>query len=953
MKKKLIVGVLLFALMPIAVLAQTNEERIASLLAQINALTALLAQMQGNTQTAPAAGTYGILRGIPSLVLTRNLGPGDTGPDVSRLQAHLALDPNIYPEGLVTGGYRNLTTAAVRRFQIACNIISYGDPNTTGFGRVGPVTRRALQYGCAGTPTPILYPTPTPPQSSIAPTSGQPPLNVAITASFPTISCDVAGGVNQIYRLQLGDGTFQELYVFTQGRVSGECGRVVTKTVYHLYTKTGTHTVMLEEMGPTGEGGFAVLSSKQIGTVHVGGTATPTPPPGTSYGIQVRLQNGTSAVARGNALLINWDPTVIIPPSNAAVRLELRRASDNTLVGEGGIVNDLAMNGSYVWNVPVFSSSCSLGNGQLCSNQIIDNQDYHIRAVLYQPRGSCFGTACNNSPTILATGRTDSFTILPTGSATGGALRANPSSGSSPLMVSFNADVNATGSCSASTNSINFGDGSLWENLQVAANTCRPQTFVVNHTYTGNATYTAKLYNVASSSVTNSTNPIHSTTITVSDGSGAGGMGSLLVHADGSDGATSFPDSSSTNNTITRNGNAQIDTAQSKFGGASALFDGSGDYLSVPDSSNWYFGTGDFTVDFWLRLNGLAATNGIFGQGSGSNAYRMYIASDGSVVFQVWNGGVNTIVLSAGAGTFSTGSWYHLALVRNGNSFALYKNGSSIASVSDSDAMPDFAAPFTIGASDGTSFVLNGWIDEFRVVKGSAAWTSSFSVPTAPYGSNPVVEGNSISYNSPGTFTFTTPSSYSSITVTLWGGGGGGGGGNGTVEGSGGNGANGGSSTFQSLAAAGGSGGSGVVGGAGGTASGGDANTSGNSGGSANGVTSGAGGSAPNGGGGGSAVTSGNGNAGTAPGGGGGGGAYAGGGGSGGYVRKTYSSGSLSTNSSVSLAVGSGGSGGVGGICHYGDLLKVCDRSGDWPPSGGDMVSGGSGASGRVTITWQ
>ena len=64
---------------------------------------------------------------------------------------------------------------------------------------------------------------------------------------------------------------------------------------------------------------------------------------------------------------------------------------------------------------------------------------------------------------------------------------------------------------------------------------------------------------------------------------------------------------------VTANGNARITTGQSEFGGASGLFDGSGDYLSTPDSADWYFGTGDFTIDFWVRFNALPGSGTIYG----------------------------------------------------------------------------------------------------------------------------------------------------------------------------------------------------------------------------------------------------------------------------------------------------------------------------------------------------
>ena len=77
--------------------------------------------------------------------VTMTLGPGDSGDNVSELQRALAADSSIYPEGLVTGYYGSLTTAAVQRFQCKENIVCDGDVSTTGYGRVGPLTLAKIQ----------------------------------------------------------------------------------------------------------------------------------------------------------------------------------------------------------------------------------------------------------------------------------------------------------------------------------------------------------------------------------------------------------------------------------------------------------------------------------------------------------------------------------------------------------------------------------------------------------------------------------------------------------------------------------------------------------------------------------------------------------------------------------------------------------------------------------------
>src|SRR5512140_3292044 len=85
-----------------------------------------------------------------------------------------------------------------------------------------------------------------------------------------------------------------------------------------------------------------------------------------------------------------------------------------------------------------------------------------------------------------------------------------------------------------------------------------------------------------------------------------------LLHMNGSDGSTVFWDESA--RLWTAAGNARIDTAQSKFGGASALFAGTGGYINTADSADWDTGPGDFTVDLWVRWN-VVANSGLYSHG--------------------------------------------------------------------------------------------------------------------------------------------------------------------------------------------------------------------------------------------------------------------------------------------------------------------------------------------------
>ncbi len=80
----------------------------------------------------------------------------------------------------------------------------------------------------------------------------------------------------------------------------------------------------------------------------------------------------------------------------------------------------------------------------------------------------------------------------------------------------------------------------------------------------------------------------------------------LLLHFTGADASTTFTDSSPSPKTFTAVGNAQIDTAQKKFGSASAQFDGSGDCIHTPDTAHLELGSGDWTLDFWVKFNDVA-----------------------------------------------------------------------------------------------------------------------------------------------------------------------------------------------------------------------------------------------------------------------------------------------------------------------------------------------------------
>jgi hypothetical protein len=193
--------------------------------------------------------------------------------------------------------------------------------------------------------------------------------------------------------------------------------------------------------------------------------------------------------------------------------------------------------------------------------------------------------------------------------------------------------------------------------------------------------------------------------------------------------------------TVTAYGNAQITTAQWKFGGASGLFHGSGDYLSAPDSNDWYFGSGDFTIDFWVRFNVLPTGGTIYAivsqYQSGATGWHIE-ALNGVWRFEVWGAAVSQFYFASSVQSWSTGVWYHVALVRSGNTWYWFQSGSQIGTTTNAVSVMDMAAPLWIGENEQfTGRFFNGWLDEFRVSKGIARWTGGFIPPSSAYTAGP------------------------------------------------------------------------------------------------------------------------------------------------------------------------------------------------------------------------
>ena len=152
-------------------------------------------------------------------------------------------------------------------------------------------------------------------------------------------------------------------------------------------------------------------------------------------------------------------------------------------------------------------------------------------------------------------------------------------------------------------------------------------------------------------------------------------------------------------------------------------FDGSGDYLSVPSSTDFAFGTGDFTVEFWYyRTATPSTTDGLV---SWNYLSGVHIAENTAGIF-LWVGG--TQIFQPSTKTVLN-SWNHVAVSRSGSTVKLFVNGAEVDSASSSQSVT--ANALYIGASShATSEAANGYISNVRLLKGTALYTTNFTPPT-------------------------------------------------------------------------------------------------------------------------------------------------------------------------------------------------------------------------------
>jgi len=179
-------------------------------------------------------------------------------------------------------------------------------------------------------------------------------------------------------------------------------------------------------------------------------------------------------------------------------------------------------------------------------------------------------------------------------------------------------------------------------------------------------------------------------------------------------------------------GNAQISTTQSKWGGSSMYFDGTGDWLLSPASTLYAFNTGDFTIEGWVYIGATPANACLFDtrNGFGTGGFGVFITNGTGIAIYTSSG---TTIFTA-TSCLTTSAWQHLAITRNGTNFRVFVNGTQISStVTNSANMSDGYLIIANALAADRNYPFTGYIQDFRITKGYARYTANFTAPTAAF----------------------------------------------------------------------------------------------------------------------------------------------------------------------------------------------------------------------------
>jgi hypothetical protein len=178
-------------------------------------------------------------------------------------------------------------------------------------------------------------------------------------------------------------------------------------------------------------------------------------------------------------------------------------------------------------------------------------------------------------------------------------------------------------------------------------------------------------------------------------------------------------------------GNAQISTSVKKYGTGSMSFDGAGDALYATSQATT-FGTGDFTLEFWIYFNAVnnSTTKFVYDMRNSGATSASFLAQETDNSWTFWNGAGTQISAGFTGSTFSTTTWTHVAICRSSGTTKFFVNGTQTNSVADTSSYAN--STIVVGSRYNYANGLNAYIDDLRITK-YARYTASFTAPTAAF----------------------------------------------------------------------------------------------------------------------------------------------------------------------------------------------------------------------------
>ena len=291
----------------------------------------------------------------------------------------------------------------------------------------------------------------------------------------------------------------------------------------------------------------------------------------------------------------------------------------------------------------------------------------------------------------------------------------------------------STNGCSLYLNGVNIGTFTFSTNIDNGFNVIG----AVSYTPVGNAPWNGYISNFrvtkgAALYTSNFTPPTSPVTLTSNGGatpSTAPTSGQVSLLCDFTN--AGIFDSTKKNNLVTV-GDAKVSNAVVKYGSGSMYFDGTGDYLQIDTLTNSGFNftsSDNFTLECWFYASVLSPTtfSTLFGchDGTNINSWGVYVRTDGVTIYA-------SAGRDGGGGTISTNTWYHFAASRNNGLLKVFLNGNEVASVTRNINYTNTQNRFCVARDAGpviNNGFFTGYIDDLRITKGVARYTSNFTPP--------------------------------------------------------------------------------------------------------------------------------------------------------------------------------------------------------------------------------